>query len=899
MANDNKLDEGFDEVPLLDEGFDEVALDDGFSEVPIKASAPKAEPVKRNQYGNVEISEGEFGMPGLTLSQLNDRVKSSDNVLGAFGMGAAQGATIDFADEIVGGIGALGAAFDPSDGAVKDNYTKYRDMVRAKDAQLKKESPYVYGTGQVAGAFAPALATMGGSVTAVAPAIADVGFMQAAKFAGKQAVKEGTKGAAIGAGAGVAQELGQAEQLSDVSADSLLDAAGSGAAIGGLLGGGVSGLVSTARLGKEGIGMLTGSLDDTLGFQHLKASHKAGREGEVINSSRSSTVEQTANRNKDLQDVTDTFKTTDDELSAAANKATSEREALQLTQRAEYDASVVSQKAAKQAEHESLVLEGQKKLDAAHSEFEKTLQAHQIAKNSEDFGKFTEANQKLINQSENLESVIATNQKQIGKGIEDISDELAGNKNIVFNTLDDVENLVSDLKDHSTMSMFDPTKLIERLNEFAGENVDYNKFRQMKAFLDKLAKSEDRTVAGMAKRARGQMNQKLTSQVEASILDAAENGVDPGMSLERVRQLKELNNRYTATKELEEVVDRAKTLYSTGEKGAESGNIRLLRNLNDPKAETKAINDQFKSTFERAVGPDATPFLNESTALADELKMLGKVEDPALFTPKVSKADVTSAMDNVGDDSIELLRAQASAKQAPFIAPEAPAKLMPDANEISALDKLKEYRSKVMQPLGADKNPARLDAGVERLIDRTKLGKGTNLKSTGKMLELEQGIREYEASNPGWVKSLGFDSTDDFIKSLDDKQSIAAVRQLVSDEQGLISNSGGLIKELLSFTKKKSLAGANLLGRFQGPVSSKVRPTVAKYLSDATPEVLKDVATQLSTVPGISHLGTALKRAVQSGDQFGRNATIFSIMQNPNARKYIDTNFTEEDSSSE
>lgn len=895
MANDNKLDEGFDEVPLLDDGFEEVTLDEGFSEVPMKASAPKAEPVKRDQYGNPKLSEGEFGIPGFTLSQLNDRVKSSDNVLGAFGMGAAQGATLDFADEIAGGIGALGAAFDPSDGAVKDNYTKYRDMVRAKDVQLKKESPYSYGIGQVSGAIAPALATMGGSVAAVTPTIANVGLIQAAKFAGKQAVKEGAKGAAIGAGAGVAQELGQAEQLSDVSEDSLLDAAGSGAAIGGLLGGGISGLTSTARLVGKGIG----KLDDTLTFQHLKASHKAGREGEVINSSRSSTIEQTANRNKDIQDVINTFKKTDDELSATASKATSEREALQLTKQAEHEASVASQKAAKQVEHESLVLEGQKKLDAAYGEFEKTLQAQQISKNSEEFGKFTEANQKLINQSEKLESVIATNQKQIGKGIEDISDELAGNKNIVFNTLDDVENLVSDLKDHSTMSMFDPTKLIERLNEFAGENVDYNKFRQMKAFLDKLSKSEDRTVAGMAKRARGQMNQKLTAQVEASILDAAKNGVDPGMSLERVRQLKELNNRYTATKELEEVVDRAKTLYSTGEKGAESGNIRLLRNLNDPKAETKAVSDQFKSTFERAVGPDAAPFLNESTALSDELKMLGKVEDPALFTPKVSKADVTSAMDNVGDDSIELLRAQASAKQAPFIAPEAPAKLMPDANEISFLEKLKEYRSKVMQPLGADKNPARLDAGVERLLDKTKLGKGTNLKSTGKMLELEQGIREYEVSNPGWIKSLGFESTDDFIKSLDNKQSIAAVRQLVSDRQSIISNSSGLIEDVLSFTKNKSLAVANLVGRGQGPVSSKVRPTVAKYLSDATPEVLKHVATQLSSVSGISHLGTALKRAVQSGDQFGRNATIFSIMQNPNARKYIDTNLTEEDSSSE
>lgn len=147
--------------------------------------------------------------------------------------GAAQGASLGFADEAAAGVGGLkdyvsGKLGLRGDISLPDAYHTWRDVIRRADAQAAEEHPYAYNTGQVAGALA----------TSAAPGL---NLLNVGKGAGL--VEAGLKGASIGALAGT----GNAQNITDVPSEAL-----HGAAVGGLVGGGlnVAGRVGSAVLDK-------------------------------------------------------------------------------------------------------------------------------------------------------------------------------------------------------------------------------------------------------------------------------------------------------------------------------------------------------------------------------------------------------------------------------------------------------------------------------------------------------------------------------------------------------------------------------------------------------------------------------------------------------------------------
>lgn len=120
--------------------------------------------------------------------------------------GAGQGATLGFGDEINAGVQALGIKALGQTGADKSLgqlYRENRDTFRRENDAAKKEHPYVYGAGQIAGGAPLALATGGGGTARLIGTSAALGGAtglgeSTAADVGGMALDAG-KGAAIGA----------------------------------------------------------------------------------------------------------------------------------------------------------------------------------------------------------------------------------------------------------------------------------------------------------------------------------------------------------------------------------------------------------------------------------------------------------------------------------------------------------------------------------------------------------------------------------------------------------------------------------------------------------------------------------------------------------------------------
>lgn len=134
------------------------------------------------------------------------------------GRGALQEATLGTADEIAGGIGALGSLF--SDEKLVDAYTRIRDESRAANKAAEEANPNAYLAGQVGGGLATVVLP-GGAALKGAGALAKIA--NAAKVGG-------ALGLASGAG------HSEAETLGGFAADTI-----KGGVLGGTVGGAAGG----------------------------------------------------------------------------------------------------------------------------------------------------------------------------------------------------------------------------------------------------------------------------------------------------------------------------------------------------------------------------------------------------------------------------------------------------------------------------------------------------------------------------------------------------------------------------------------------------------------------------------------------------------------------------------
>lgn len=169
---------------------------------------------KLNLPPGFELEEPENSTPNLPPGFELEAMPSGDSSFledaKDFGRGLAQGASLGFADEIVGGAGAAKRAlFDETEKPIEDLYREERDQSRAAFKAARERSPGLYTTGEVGGAVGTAF--IPGLQGASIPKLAALGATQAlgaseADTMGQMAT-DVAKGTATGAAFGGAGKL--------------------------------------------------------------------------------------------------------------------------------------------------------------------------------------------------------------------------------------------------------------------------------------------------------------------------------------------------------------------------------------------------------------------------------------------------------------------------------------------------------------------------------------------------------------------------------------------------------------------------------------------------------------------------------------------------------------------
>lgn len=182
----------------------------------------KLSDLKPNQIEPVSVPQSS----GLKLSNLDpNSIEQAEDYspLESAGLGAAQGASLNFEAPIEGGARALYKKASGEQGDLKELYDKYRDIANKRNQDAQTAHPNYFMAGQLAGGIAP-LAAGGAGLGALG--------LKAASVGGAAAL-----GAASGGLGSVGQDVSQGQDINVGNATK-------DAAIGGALGGATQGIAN-------------------------------------------------------------------------------------------------------------------------------------------------------------------------------------------------------------------------------------------------------------------------------------------------------------------------------------------------------------------------------------------------------------------------------------------------------------------------------------------------------------------------------------------------------------------------------------------------------------------------------------------------------------------------------
>lgn len=223
-----------------------------------------------------------------------------------------------------------------------------------------------------------------------------------------------------------------------------------------------------------------------------------------------------------------------------------------------------------------------------------------------------------------------------------------------------------------------------------------------------------------------------------------------------------------------------------------------------------------------------------------------------------------------------------------------------------AANQFSEFRRLVPETMMSGKTPANIsgihmgsmrnqekkmhESALKMIQGATREG-DVGRTGTETLVNLVDGLKKLEQRNPGALRRMGFNNADEmeaYIKNQADEAAAYAY------SQG--TNPQGSALEAV----KKGAAGLAMTGRgFGVSVANKYGKTfprkapsnpakLSKNMYQSTDDTLRTIAGKLKSVPGLKNFGEALEKGVDRKDVAARNATIFTILQNPEARALLE-----------
>jgi|GEM_PF-3413160 hypothetical protein len=194
------------------------------------------------------------------------------------------------------------------------------------------------------------------------------------------------------------------------------------------------------------------------------------------------------------------------------------------------------------------------------------------------------------------------------------------------------------------------------------------------------------------------------------------------------------------------------------------------------------------------------------------------------------------------------------------------------------------------------KGQSKLISAYEDLVSKTTADAQSNEATEAAFSKLKEATKQFEQSElarlqAGKAKSPVMPGADQFMKEIRDAADDAAVRRMTRKTQ---ESQGGLnigVKDVVGVAQTGRgalLTAANLAGRATVTPAAKGIARKTRAIYNAPVETLQGLAAKLEKVPGLKMYGRALMDGLASGDTAKRNAALFTIMQNPNARALVE-----------
>lgn len=184
---------------------------------------------------------------------------------------------------------------------------------------------------------------------------------------------------------------------------------------------------------------------------------------------------------------------------------------------------------------------------------------------------------------------------------------------------------------------------------------------------------------------------------------------------------------------------------------------------------------------------------------------------------------------------------------------------------------------------------SKVTSSIKDIIKQTRKPGTMGEEAQDKLTMVLDNLTELEKNNPGTIERLGLGSVDDLERNILNKADEMAIKHQVVGYDPQSSPSTN-IWSLLTMGGAATgrgvvIAGANQAGR----LVNKAGPTLAKIskaIYSAPEKSLYGVANGLKG-SGFEHLGGALEKALNEKNTYLKNAALFSILQNPDARLFI------------
>lgn len=190
-----------------------------------------------------------------------------------------------------------------------------------------------------------------------------------------------------------------------------------------------------------------------------------------------------------------------------------------------------------------------------------------------------------------------------------------------------------------------------------------------------------------------------------------------------------------------------------------------------------------------------------------------------------------------------------------------------------------EYQTKQLRDLGFTAPQKIYDTITNKIIDKLSDPATSGDEARTLMTTLEQNIADLNKAYPELNLDFG-----QVIKRIKKVSQDVTLRKKILSEQGKTDAVATSVVDKL--TNLLGYGGAYGGGAIVG-AAAKPLTKFNNFITTASDVTLMPIAKTLQSVKGVSYLGDALEGALNNKSVAAKNAAIFSIMQNPDARKAV------------